>query len=694
MTTSPARRHSPIAAAAFAIATLLLLAIAGAAVILATDSYDPLRARVDLTALREHALSERTVRILSRLDSPCRAIVVAGPTGAAADASARRALRDVLAELERSSPNLTLVWADAATAGGRRALEQSMADLANERRAAIEEQRAILSGAIESAEAIASSLATVNSLLLRARDASASAEERERFERFAALARVRAGEISQAAQAGASAAVSLGGQTIADVAEAQRALGEPLSSLGAELGDLVTALGQAASADAQEAARLVGAARDRALAAGDALARLDPVDLIAAARMLETTSAVLLATGDGLVGVPFDNLFVPGEPDAPPRFAGEELLATGLAALTSAASPIAILTHSLATPLFDDQGQPTGPDAQDLVALRARLASLRIEAVEWAIGAQEDRPTLETIDPTGERPRVWIIIPSAAAAPGGSERAAALGAALESLLTGGESALVTVEPSPMPAYGAPDPTIAPLEPWGIRVDSGRPLLRRESRADGQTVVGAARLVGGETESPIGRAVRGLGVLLPWPTPITLGEAPEGVRRDVVLEQEPTANVWGESQWLAYRSLPPAQQRRLENQPAPDPSRDSVTGPWILAISAERQRPTSEEAQRIVVVGSHGWFFDPIAEEAAVLDGRRVLRQPGNGELLEASVLWLAGQDDLIAPGPRARQTPRIRPIEPGALLALRWALIAGLPIGALSLGALWRLLRG
>ena len=127
---------------------------------------------------------------------------------------------------------------------------------------------------------------------------------------------------------------------------------------------------------------------------------------------------------------------------------------------------------------------------------------------------------------------------------------------------------------------------------------------------------------------------------------------------------------------------------------PDPQRDSTVGPWIVAAAAERGAPETGRTQRLVVVGAHGWFFDPVTQESQVVGGRRVRLNPGNIELFDASVHWLAGLDELIAPSPEAREVSRIRPIDPGALTALRWAVVLAPPMVVLLLGAALRLLRG
>ncbi len=99
-------------------------------------------------------------------------------------------------------------------------------------------------------------------------------------------------------------------------------------------------------------------------------------------------------------------------------------------------------------------------------------------------------------------------------------------------------------------------------------------------------------------------------------------------------------------------------------------------------------------QRLIVVGSPVWFEDYYLNAASAVEGRRVLTFPGNSALLESSIAWLAGQDELVAPSPQVRDIARIKPLSAGQLTAIRWALAAGLPVLVLVLGIGVRVLRG
>ena len=73
---------------------------------------------------------------------------------------------------------------------------------------------------------------------------------------------------------------------------------------------------------------------------------------------------------------------------------------------------------------------------------------------------------------------------------------------------------------------------------------------------------------------------------------------------------------------------------------------------------------------------------------ALGEGRVGLVNPGNPEFLLASVAWLGGVDDLIAPSPMSQQVARLEGI--GVAAAMTWGLVGviGLPLGIQLIGLL------
>ncbi len=149
------------------------------------------------------------------------------------------------------------------------------------------------------------------------------------------------------------------------------------------------------------------------------------------------------------------------------------------------------------------------------------------------------------------------------------------------------------------------------------------------------------------------------------------------------------DVWGESEWVAFAKLDPADRARLIDPPSKDSPQDDATGDWTIAAAVERTLAGSPKPQRAVVVGFGalvpGWGATQI--ELGVVNGRPVYRAPGNLELFESSVYWLAGQDELIARSATAESVPLIPTLGEGQVTLIRWMLIGGLPVIVLLIGA-------
>jgi hypothetical protein len=203
------------------------------------------------------------------------------------------------------------------------------------------------------------------------------------------------------------------------------------------------------------------------------------------------------------------------------------------------------------------------------------------------------------------------------------------------------------------------------------------------------------LINANTDDPIGKAINGLKTHIFWPVPIRMGATPSGTTVTPILTIPNDGNTWAESEWLGYARIPASDRPRIIDPPAPDSPRDDTKGPWPVAVALENQSQPGTPHQRLVVVGGNGWFLDAVTQQAVgVVDGRPVLDSPGNMELFEASIFWLAGQDDLIARSAEVQSVPLIPPLSGAQLTAIRWSLIAGLPLLVLLVGASWRLVRG
>jgi len=704
-------------------AVLILATVVAAA--LAVTISSKYHVRWDLTATREHSLSERTVRALSAIQEPVTLIVSADSSSL--DNASRRRMADLVDALTRSSPKVESAWIDTGSSAGQAQFRALLEGLAQRDADLLSAQREALARAADGVDSLRASLGGVSDAaraLADALDRAGLLSRREELDRLGGVARTlapRLEPVSAAIRAAADHAVAGVLIPAPDLAQerATQFLSETARAMAATADFAAAFQGGVAGEPVPGAARALDAAataaRDQAARSADALARLRASDPLAIARVLQATSAVLAASPSGTVAIEFGAIFPGGagvDSALPSAFAGEELISTALASLSSPVRPILVFVHAEAGRLLDDRGVPSAAAMRAFRRLFDRLRFARVDAAEWAVIDTPLRPDY-SLDASGaRRPVIWLILPppsragldprQAALVAERQERVHKLGAALGTLVADAQNFLLCVDPSDRPAIGENDPIVAPLEALGMRVESGRPLLRRESSPQGPLTYTHHIVRGTENSHPIGRALRGLATALPWATciePIRV----EGASFWSVLALPSSADTWGEAQWLALRDLVarglarPLEPVALADPPAPNEGRDRLAPPggagWTVVAAAERSR-VGQSPQRAIVVGSPTWIDDLYLGATETIVGRRALRFPGNAELLDASMAWLAGHDEMIAPGPQVHDVPRIRPIDPGALTALRWAVALAPPLLILIAGALLRVWRG
>lgn len=408
-----------------------------------------------------------------------------------------------------------------------------------------------------------------------------------------------------------------------------------------------------------------------------------------------------------------------GLPQTDLRFRTEELLAGALASLSTSGTlpPIVCVLHAAPAP---PEGERLAPDYAPLRALVMRLRLRGMEIVEWPSALKDGEPTaaISAIDPSHKRPVVYVVVPTnALSGADGALRAKNLADTVGRLVKEGRPLLVSLAPSNLPTIGQKDPMVEPLTPLGLSPDTAHPLLRRTRAAGGGgsgfTVSPDLVLVRSEDEHPVGASAQSLPTLLTWAMPIRVDPSARAASGSTIwplLVAQADANTWGESDWLGFRQTPGAQRALLINPPAPDSPRDDTNGPWTVAAALERPLNAAASStppgsgpsgaapmggtQRLIVVASNGWFFDELTQKGDVVNGRPVPLHPGNLELFESSIYWLAGQESLIARSAEAQHVPLIPDLSAGTQRGLRWGLIAGMPLIVLVLGVLWRLLRG
>lgn len=447
--------------------------------------------------------------------------------------------------------------------------------------------------------------------------------------------------------------------------------------------------------------------RDELSSRADALASLTPPPILRAARTLQAEQALVFVgdAGQGLAAIDFETLF-PASLDASAQGQGagagrssidqrvrsEELIASGLSELTQRSKPIVVLVHGDdAAVLGDDRLVPT--------AVR-RLRQRGMDVLEWRCVGEERPPSVATLDPSGTRPVVYVVQPTFASSQMGSvglkpeDRASRVGEALALLVGEGSPVLVCLPPSQQPMLGSPDPLTRALPAIGITASTGTPVLREVVVRDTRDVLAEHVIRVDEANERIGGALLGLQTMMLWPVAIEPTVPPGGTRiewRAVLTLKDDRA--WSESLWSGYYRVPREQRGSVVDKPTFS-ERDDRRGPVVVAAAVEARSASMPRPQRAVVVGSAGWFMEPVVAAAVPVDGRVVPQFPGNLELLEASVLWLAGQDDRIAQSASARTVSRIGDLDPGTISAIRWALLGAVPALIVLSGIAWRVLRG
>ncbi len=729
------------------LAASLILATTVSAV-LATMIAQRKAVRFDVTQTRMHHLADRTRTILADLDGSYE-IVLAFNTRATnefgqlrVDLRARQRTDDVLQEMLRVRPDLVVTSVDTGSVEGTAAYESLLGRL-------IERERDAIDRHVETVETAAADLGRIGALMsgslanrldqlaktVEAVDQPTQANRAVMEDRAKALARVGQEMVQVADQAAQLLTPPAAGGVWLPESDAVAALlptqlttaASNLDVLSRELTQLAngeTGLSEVTRTGARKLANQLAALGDEMLVQADIVQRLTPVDLHRI-RTAITTGEVVLVIGPpdkGVTAIEFDALFPATDLidqtsglQADLRRRAEEMLASALGGLSSEARPIVVIAH--AEPM-------RGLENPALFGTAARRLELRgMDVIEWPISLEPTIPNIGAIDPDGNRPVVWVFHDTESWASVSQERlpgptkAANLGRAMQAVLDRGDAMLISSNPSMLPAYGQADPTVAVLGAFGLEAASGRALLREVGTGTRRGITPDFRVQIEEAEHPITSAVSGLPMWMSWPVsigPVAAGEGGpiEGARwwPLVVIEAGPGERVWGESEWLGMRRIAANTRQRMAAPPQFDEGRDDGredgSGRWTVAAAAERPLPGSvgrsagntsgntSGMQRMVYVGTNGWFLRDVLVARQDVDGRVVPIYPANAELLEAAVYWLSGQDRLIGKSATAQASPIIKALSAGQLRVINLMLIVVLPVMVLVTGVVWRVVRG
>lgn len=692
---------------------MLALALGASAVVSAVAARYSVR--LDVTGAGDQRLAPRTLSVLGQAAALGVVEIAVAVDAQSLEPWSRRSVNDVL-DLFEHAGRVRASEIDVGSAGGQTDFAALLERLVEREREGVDRHVDALGGAADAAEQLAAQLEEhVNQQLLALRDQIPPGDEaaetaRAGLGQWATLARLSAARLREAAAA-ARAALTQPDPTLpippletheATLQEAIEERADELRTLAEELRVLAGAsIGGSGIRSASAAmARSIAAMGDEAARAADALGGLPKLDVLRVAGALGTAELALVIgpAGTGVVGIDVGMLYEPqvvasdgSRVTGDVRFQAEELFASAIASVLSTAEPIVVLTHGESSSIMENAGY--------FASLRERLERRGIDLAEWRTLLDPEPPDLGELDPEGIRPVVYAALaPDASSAArsaedvAGPERAAALGRALRGLIAERESILLSATPSVLPSYGEPDPVAEPFRDLGIDIRTGTMLLHNEVGVRTQTLRTEFEVVPRGDEHPVLSAIRNLRTLLPYPVPIAWSDEGAVVEPLLVVDEDPA--TWGETQWLRLWQTPREQRPLLPDKPRFHEGADDGEGPWAVAVAAERADAGGSRAGRVVIVGANGWFFDPIAARRQLTDGRIAPAWPGNAELFEASVLWLAGQDELIAQSAGARAAPLVGPLDRQTLSLLRWGLLAGLPLLTLAAGVVWRLARG
>jgi ABC-2 type transport system permease protein len=676
-------------------------------------------ARIDVTASGAHKLSPRAERIVERLTDPTEIVLAISRTNTN-DPRTLDLVTDVLEAYDQSNPliNVRLIELDGAEGiADTRAL---LRDLTKRERDTIDANLSALTQAAQLMNQTTPQLGVLSEGLGAVRDAipattPTNTNNRAVFEQRAALMRIAARDLgNQSEQILAQLAPFTNGEASEDEIFPFDTYAEPversLAQLMNQLDDLGTQVDAFANAPELEAAPrsvaapLVGqieSMRDQIARALDRMTRLERVDTLRVARALETGEALLIIgpPEQGVAAVDLDALFLSS--DALERSGisaagvigprAQELIASGIAELVAPEQPILIMVHG------GQPGELLGA-SQLFTQTVNQLAQRGIDSVEWAAIEQPTQPSLDAIDPLGNRPRVYMVIAIDSTAQtstsglSGAKRAEAMGEVVERLVGEGQNLIVSLNPSIFPSAGRTDPLANAIAPLGIVPEPGYPLLHERMGPMGRIADPVTALVPRDGTHPIAQTLNGLNTVMTWAIPMEIEEV-AGVEAAPVVQMAGSDEIWGESGWLTLWRRPAQSRQVMPNQPVYAQADDLMRDSWTLGVAA--QRTLAGQTQRAVVIGSNGWVGDAIlANTEQMVDGRITTRWAGNSALFDASIAWLAGMDDLIGPGTQARPIATIKPLNEKQYSVIRWLLLAGVPGLILVLSMASRLVFG
>lgn len=387
-------------------------------------------------------------------------------------------------------------------------------------------------------------------------------------------------------------------------------------------------------------------------------------------RLLSTRDAVVLISAEQVRLIAVEDMYRTPDPsqtnqgqDVEPSFLGEELLTGALVSMSLDPPPMVVFVQGSRRPAIGPGGE--------YEAVAQRLRNMNLDVQQWSPSGIMSRmgptPPGPPPEPQSGQKAAWIILPFDPVNPNDPMAGSNKQAVIEQIskrLAVGDGVLLTLSYDQTARFGQVDPFAQLLEPWDITAQIDRVVLREEVLPNQQTQASSQMDVSEWPEdSPITAALAGMRGVMVQASPLALGD---GASKGVTLW--PLVELRGRRLW-AERNMLGIGNVQYDSTAAADS--------FVAAAAAEKNN------QRLIVVATAMWANDAITTFGMFGRGTAQMfgaQFPANAELFVNCVYWLTSLDQLIAASARAQDIRRVESLTPGGIVALRWTLLAGLPL--------------
>jgi hypothetical protein len=436
----------------------------------------------------------------------------------------------------------------------------------------------------------------------------------------------------------------------------------------------------------------------------DELNKLKPMKVQDVLEAVRPNTVVVLAPTSATV-IPDYSIFKDASPAGGARtgssFEGEQAISSAILSIVQPEKVKVVFVTTTPTHPATNTNQDGWSDMAD------RLRQANFDVQEWspASSPQPGMPPEPSEPPASGKGVVWIVFPPDSPNPQQMMMGMpppspqpVIDEVKKHLAAGGQAMFLAEANSmgPMSQGGGGYPFGDLLTPYGIDVQSKYTVVHTYPGPNGTNRVFPRVAVTRYSDSDITKPLQSLqtlfvgvpdqqmGGILGAPTVVNVAKnLPAGAEASVLFSTAKDADTWGAASY---------------SQDATFNKDTDIASPCPLAVEAVKNKGKDDE-QRIVVIGSRLIGCNAITEQvSAAADestGRLVayLENPGNSELINNSVLWLAGYKNMISVSAKSTAALRIKDMPPAVLAFWRWVLFAGIPVMALALGGIMYLFR-